>query len=191
MILRKGTIETGNQHLPVRLLPSLSIHPPIHPSIYQLKQLFIYASTQLPTHPSTHPPTTLLIHLHPTATCLSSIRLPSTGPSVCLSSHVSISPAHPPIITPNQEAKVRMGRQGAMGRGGQLRILGAGLLVGISIALAARVRVRGRAREKGREREAGGEERAEQSRAEGERRSARRRTGFSFPCSVNLAVSWC
>ena len=97
LILRKGTIETGNQHLPVRLLPSLSIHPPIHPSIYQLKQLFIYASTQLPTHPSTHPPTTLLIHLHPTATCLSSIRLPSTGPSVCLSSHVSISPAHPPI----------------------------------------------------------------------------------------------
>lgn len=75
------------------------------------------------------------------------------------------SPAHPPISTPNQEAKVRMGRQGAMGRGGQLRIQGAGLLVGISVELAACVRVRGRAREQGREREAGGEERrAEQSR---------------------------
>lgn len=90
-----------------------------------------------------------------------------TGRAVPFRSKLQVShplTAHPPISTPNQEAKVRMGRQGAMGRGGQLRILGAGLLVGISIALAASVRVRGRAREQGREREAGGEERAEQSR---------------------------
>ena len=96
LILTKGTIETGNQHLPVCLLPSLSIRPPIHPSIYQLKQLVIYPSTQLPTHPFTHPPTTLLIHLRPT-TKLPIIHPSPNHKSFCLSVYPCIHLTHPSV----------------------------------------------------------------------------------------------
>ena len=98
LILTKGTTETRNQHLPVHLLPGLSLYPPIHPSIYQLKQLFIDPSTQLPTHPSTHPPTTLLIHpfIHPSD--YHPVYHPSISqPQVLLSVRLSMYPSHPPI----------------------------------------------------------------------------------------------